>query len=269
MSCFNTQPPEGGWSVTLLSVGSSYKFQHTAAQRRLGSSVKVDVKSDIGFNTQPPEGGWEPIPDGHTIQDMFQHTAARRRLAAMMVFRTVNAMFQHTAARRRLANNRGRSSGSFPVSTHSRPKAAGVRSFCFPFWGKCFNTQPPEGGWLNNATNADITLLSFNTQPPEGGWTGSGDKHTNTTLFQHTAARRRLGLFCSLWVNMRSFQHTAARRRLVPSDWTPAPEDAVSTHSRPKAAGNMFLNAKKNLKVSTHSRPKAAGQIIKICLWLK
>ena len=32
---FNTQPPEGGWSVTLLSAGSSYSF-----------------------NTQPPEGGW-------------------------------------------------------------------------------------------------------------------------------------------------------------------------------------------------------------------
>ena len=33
-----------------------------------------------------------------------------------------------------------------------------------------FNTQPPEGGWLE--TEAFYLIQEcFNTQPPEGGWT--------------------------------------------------------------------------------------------------
>ena len=35
--------------------------------------------------------------------------------------------------------------------------------------------------------------------------------------------------------------------------------DAVSTHSRPKAAGCEFLGYLDGIHVSTHSRPKAAG----------
>ena len=34
---------------------------------------------------------------------------------------------------------------------------------------RCFNTQPPEGGWLEIAT-PKIDSNRFNTQPPEGGW---------------------------------------------------------------------------------------------------
>ena len=33
------------------------------------------------------------------------------------------------------------------VSTHSRPKAAGVLEFYKAQEVRCFNTQPPEGGW--------------------------------------------------------------------------------------------------------------------------
>ena len=33
-----------------------------------------------------------------------------------------------------------------------------------------FNTQPPEGGWVERATRCS-TVTGFNTQPPEGGWT--------------------------------------------------------------------------------------------------
>ena len=80
---------------------------------------------------------------------------------------------------------------------------------------------------------------------------------------------------------LRVFQHTAARRRLAdeqPEDRQPdsfntqPPEggwrinacpvydtDAVSTHSRPKAAGGGVLRMSKTKEVSTHSRPKAAG----------
>ena len=56
----------------------------------------------------------------------------------------------------------------------------------------CFNSQPPEGGWVAAAAN-HLNTIGFNSQPPEGGW---GFKF----------------------------------------NWEQEP--AVSTHSRPKAAGS-------------------------------
>ena len=58
---------------------------------------------------------------------------------------------------------------NYTVSTHSRLKAAGsLRRFrrqrC-----RCFNTQPPEGGW-QAAGEKEGEAKCFNTQPPEGGW---------------------------------------------------------------------------------------------------
>ena len=35
-----------------------------------------------------------------------------------------------------------------PVSTHSRLKAAGIAPVLCRISKPCFNTQPPEGGWL-------------------------------------------------------------------------------------------------------------------------
>ena len=61
-----------------------------------------------------------------------------------------------------------------------------------PKWWACFNTQPPEGGWVSylyrndreylvsthsrlkaagrQRINKNFRKKSFNTQPPEGGW---------------------------------------------------------------------------------------------------
>ena len=33
----------------------------------------------------------------------------------------------------------------------------------------CFNSQPPEGGWLTLYA-IKLHLHCFNSQPPEGGW---------------------------------------------------------------------------------------------------
>ena len=38
--------------------------------------------------------------------------------------------------------------GAINVSTHSRPKAAGYQKALYMIINECFNTQPPEGGWL-------------------------------------------------------------------------------------------------------------------------
>ena len=55
---FNSQPPEGGWGLQVLTTPISVSFQLTAARRRLVS---------VGY-----------MP---TFAEMFQLTAARRRLA--------------------------------------------------------------------------------------------------------------------------------------------------------------------------------------------
>ena len=99
-----------------------------------------------------------------------------------------------------------------------------------------FNTQPPEGGWREGLHNM-ANLQGFNTQPPEGGWAISAHSLSAWARFQHTAARRRLVLF--------AFMLAVCRY--------------VSTHSRPKAAGDYDLDCDLADFVSTHSRPKAAG----------
>ena len=55
------------------------------------------------------------------------------------------------------------------------------------------------------------------------------------------------------------FQHTAARRRLGVSKMHESNDFFVSTHSRPKAAGAAAAARQPAVSVSTHSRPKAAG----------
>ena len=115
--------------------------------------------------------------------------------------------FQHTAARRRLAGQ------DFDNSRY-----------------ECFNTQPPEGGWFNSKSKPFKTNC-FNTQPPEGGWQGRLVINAFYTLFQHTAARRRL-----VWlVFAKAFKGT------------------VSTHSRPKAAGAHEIGSLANLSLFQHT----------------
>ena len=101
-SCFNTQPPEGGWFFRIYAKTSFLLFQHAAARRRLAwlynltfSKNYVSTRSrpkaagcflsrrcslKQSFNTQPPEGGW-CLRFGLVCGfGLFQHAAARRRL---------------------------------------------------------------------------------------------------------------------------------------------------------------------------------------------
>ncbi len=118
--CFNTQPPEGGWSSVKCRLSRGFCFN---TQPPEGGWIMTSCTQCVlnGFNTQPPEGGWvaaEPPPDERP-----------------------------------------------PVSTHSRPKAAGP--------------LPERVGAI---------IPSFNTQPPEGGWLPKPLKHLLPLKFQHTAA---------------------------------------------------------------------------------
>ena len=193
----------------------------------------------------------------------FQHTAARRRLGTSILQIISRIRFQHTAARRRLGDYAHLYLIGMDVSTHSRPKAAGTGTPATTLIRMSFNTQPPEGGWPTPVGNLRPTDCGFNTQPPEGGWkanTGSSSEASgfNTQppeggwassalisafakLFQHTAARRRLANQLCQASLIQTFQHTAARRRLDHNRATINAFGAVSTHSRPKAAGFLLI----------------------------
>ena len=104
---------------------------------------------------------------------------------------------------------------------------------CLP---RCFNTQPPEGGWIS------FQCLLF-------VW----------PLFQHTAARRRLGLNMHYLPPKLSFNTQPPEGGWVYEELVAEEQELVSTHSRPKAAGKMLGGNSQATQVSTHSRPKAAG----------
>ena len=73
---FNTQPPEGGWS---LLAGYPLVADDVSTHSRLkaaGLFSKLWLWSCFGFNTQPPEGGWTCMVRGIWSWMMFQHTAA-------------------------------------------------------------------------------------------------------------------------------------------------------------------------------------------------
>ena len=100
---------------------------------------------------------------------------------------------------------------------------------------RCFNTQPPEGGWPS-APFLTAPAGCFNTQPPEGGWDG---RRTILPKWQvSTHSRLKAAGNC---VNITGF------------------EIDVSTHSRLKAAGYDKYKTAVLKAVSTHSRLKAAG----------
>ena len=121
-------------------------------------------------------------------------------------------MFQHTAARRRLVIPITKLDRSHIVSTHSRPKAAGsLRPLALlPTWFQHTAARRRLDGLYRKQT----ACRCFNTQPPEGGWKEKFESLSQLRLFQHTAARRRLDVKFEVGGQVNKFQHTAARRRL-------------------------------------------------------
>ena len=80
----------------------------------------------------------------------------------------------------------------------------------------------------------------FNTQPPEGGW-----------FFSNTETK-----------NIGQFQHTAARRRLGEKPSRPRHQCRVSTHSRPKAAGQEKAKRIEAVKFQHTAARRRLGQLL-------
>ena len=217
------------------------RFQHTAARRRL-ATAKIVSKTTIMFQHTAARRRLAMVLLGlYPYLVEFQHTAARRRLGFIFYLQTKNLKFQHTAARRRLGRN---------IPDHSPPY-------------RCFNTQPPEGGWYIQALFDIINGVSTHSRPKAAGSVVVRASAWQS-LFQHTAARRRLDRQERNWKPCRElFQHTAARRRLDLQEVNILLNTGVSTHSRPKAAGQRGVFEHLPNHVSTHSRPKAAGLVFR------
>ncbi len=55
------------------------------------------------------------------------------------------------------------------VSTHSRPKAAGWNRWPLPCVFKSFNSQPPEGGWSGQCADVALLRVSTHSRPKAAG----------------------------------------------------------------------------------------------------
>ena len=234
---FNTQPPEGGWDSDLKRRLTALVSTHSRP-KAAGGRQAARRHARHSFNTQPPEGGWKSalIAGWEWISFNTQPPEGG------WFFQTAFALFFAVVS----THSRPKAAGVRPcravwivrVSTHSRPKAAGSRDL-FALVNQPFQHTAARRrlasliDWLQG-------LPCFNTQPPEGGW-GIAERFKNcrivSTHSRPKAAGSRPTLLC----------------------W----HSVVSTHSRPKAAGTSVGATPEEIKVSTHSRPKAAGASLK------
>ena len=235
---FNTQPPEGGWKK--ISLGDKDVDVSTHSRpRAAGPTFAFSANACKGFNTQPPEGGWTRKCTEHGEYLAFQHTAARGRLEERTVVLILGLPFQHTAARGRLVNGDGKNQAVIDVSTHSRPRAAGL------------------SGW---GTAAYLAYVSTHSRPRAAG-IQLGKEPLRDSVSTHSRPRAA-GSFVLISINRNKFQHTAARGRLDLNHRISRWDIRVSTHSRPRAAGSSRLKTFQRCHVSTHSRPRAAGLLV-------
>ena len=149
---------------------------------------------------------------------MFQHTAARRRL---LIDQTPikHSIRVSTHSRTKAAADLGwLDDGVNGVSTHSRTKAAACLAFSTIFAPACFNTQPHEGGCVQNFLE-DYFVEKVSTHSRTKAAAAEIFKtYIIKMAFQHTAARRRLPQSLLEKLTAGAFQHTAARRRLPACD---------------------------------------------------
>ena len=194
--CDHTQHPSVSTHSRPKAAGSRWldssgekMFQHTAARRRLASSVRI-FSSGFSFNTQPPEGGWRCALPCRTATFGFNTQPPEggwrtngANPAQIGCFNTQppEGGWSHqctswmgcivsTHSRPKAAGRENRASPRFAVvSTHSRPKAAGSCIIVCLHFTNCFNTQPPEGGWSIRAKLSGFPTVSTHSRPKAAG----------------------------------------------------------------------------------------------------
>ena len=146
------------------------EFQLTAARRRLASLNSYDI-SLSRFNSQPPEGGWfltstikivcktvsthsrpkaaGPLSPRNLLPITPVSTHSRPKAAGGCQSKSIPSVSVSTHSRPKAAGKTAEYLQIIrDVSTHSRPKAAGLSDFLIRQFTHGFNSQPPEGGWV-------------------------------------------------------------------------------------------------------------------------
>ena len=279
--CFNTQPPEGGWTCGRIRPPAGSVSTHSRPKAAGAGKVTIDAPEAVSthsrpkaagcpttvprasissFNTQPPEGGWVFGDIGFELLRRF-----------------------NTQPPEGGWGGRCRQTRRARVSTHSRPKAAGVSPNASMIFAPFQHTAARRrlDGW-HSVSQGFLTFqhtaarrrlgkdyaawrnnlyVSTHSRPKAAGPCPSRSIWFCTT-FQHTAARRRLDGQRIQQVLLRLFQHTAARRRLDPNVGKARRGGGFNT--QPPEGGWISLRAiPRRPPVSTHSRPKAAGASLK------
>ena len=166
---------------------------------------------------------------------MFQHTAARRRLVKSLLRRVKCTKFQHTAARRRLdpaikSQSRVSSFNTQPpeggwvatlrlwkiqaVSTHSRPKAAGL-NHRISRWDIGFqHTAARRRLGSQELINKIASGVSTHSRPKAAG-NAIKERAANIHVSTHSRPKAAGAVVVQAVKAVDEFQHTAARRRLV------------------------------------------------------
>ena len=106
--------------------------------------------------------------------------------------------------------------GIWLVSTHSRPKAAGLL-FLGALWQKAVSTHSRPKAAGRNSGQPTASIVSFNTQPPEGGWQVAVYEQAQVIVSTHSRPKAA-GATATDNESDIMFQHTAARRRLAALD---------------------------------------------------
>ena len=126
-SCFNTQPPEGGWHYD-LHFRAVYDDVSTHSRPKAAGVIASTFPPEEPVSTHSrPKAAGMVLGFGNAWRGLFQHTAARRRLVPRTTARVLLAFCFNTQP----PEGGWRRDKGFPsyrrwVSTHSRPKAAGL-----------------------------------------------------------------------------------------------------------------------------------------------
>ena len=108
------------------------------------------------FNTQPPKGGWSAVLKSPFLNRLrFNTQPPKGGWRGYKFDRACLAGF-NTQPPKGGWEVIGQDRVRFGVSTHSRLKAAGLRSIASASAAACFNTQPPKGGWLMLSEDGDL-----------------------------------------------------------------------------------------------------------------
>ena len=256
--CFNTQPPEGGWGLVCTSADLYIPFQHAAARRRLESTgtgtaspVVVSTRSRpkaaglasvaraapirVSTRSRPKAAGADGCCFAFHIK--FQHAAARRRLDPI-IKKEVNTNGFNTQPPEGGWIGHQNQCCRLPVSTRSRPKAAGQETTNEIIRLIVSTRSRPKAAGCIMRQMQHFIGVSTRSRPKAAG-VGIVSFETILKRFQHAAARRRLAGTTVQAGGHYGFQHAAARRRLEGFPHGIAQDVFVSTRSRPKAAGAM------------------------------